>query len=100
LAWPRGDTLPLVFAVPYRGQELYPAFLLEPATDRADMQRARPVVAALGKLAKEHGWDGPDVIFWLVSPTTWFTDGGLPLDHFDEPARVLAAFDDAAGAEW
>jgi hypothetical protein len=69
------DALPLVFAVPYRGQDLYPAFLLEPAPDHADVQRVRPVVAELGKVADERGWDGTDVIFWLVSPTTWFTDG-------------------------
>jgi hypothetical protein len=95
-----GDALPLVFAVLYRGQDLYPGFLFEPAPDREGVQRVRPVVAELGKLAKEHGWDGTDVVFWLVSPTTWFTGGGLPLDYLDEPPRILAAFDNAAGEEW
>lgn len=92
LAWPRG-TRWLVFAVPYLGQDLYPAFLFEPAPDRKDVQRVRPVVAELGKLAGEHGRDGTDVIFRLVAPTTWFTDGGLPLDHLNEPDRVLVALD-------
>jgi hypothetical protein len=95
-----GDVLPFVFAVRYRGRTLYPAFLFEPASGDVHMRRVRPVVSDLGRLADEYGWDGTDVVFWLVSPTTWFTDGGLPVDHFDEPDRVLAAFGNVAGAEW
>jgi hypothetical protein len=94
-----GDVLPFVFAVPYRGRIQYPAFLFERAPGHVDVRRVRSVVAELGRLADEYGWDGTDVVFWLVSPTTWFADGGLPVDHFDEPDRVLAAFDSAAGAE-
>jgi hypothetical protein len=94
------DEFPFVIAVPYQGQTLYPAFLFEASPGHVDVRRVRPVVADLARLADEYGWDGTDVVFWLVSPTTWFTDGGLPVDHFDEPDRVLAAFDDAAGAEW
>lgn len=54
----------------------------------------------LKTIADKYGWNGSDIVLWMTSPTTWFADGGRTVDHLDEPARVLAAFEDEAGAQW
>jgi hypothetical protein len=88
------------FALRYRGQELYARFLFEPSSGGAGSMRVRPLMQDLKKIADEYGWDGADVVLWMASPTTWFADGGRPVDHFEEPARILAAFEDQAGGTW
>ena len=88
------------FALRYRGQALYPGFLFERSSSGAGSMRVRALMQDLKKIADEYGWDGEDVILWMTSPTTWFADGGRPVDHLDEPARVIAAFDDQAGGTW
>lgn len=88
------------FSLRYRGQELYPGFLFEPSSGGAGSMRVRPLMQDLKTIADEYGWDGADVVLWMTSPTTWFVDGGRPVDHLDEPARVIAAFEDEAGAQW
>jgi hypothetical protein len=88
------------FALRYRGQELYPRFLFEPSPSGAGPMRVRPLMQDLKTIADGYGWDGEDVIYWMTSPTTWFADGSRPVDHLDQPARVLAAFEDEAGAQW
>jgi hypothetical protein len=54
----------------------------------------------LKKIADEYGWDRQDAVFWMTSHTTWFAAGDRPVDHLDEPARVIAAFKNAAGTQW
>jgi hypothetical protein len=88
------------FSLRYRGQELYPGFLFEPASGRAGSMKVRPLMQDMKTIADEHGWDGADVVLWMTSPTGWFADGGRPVDHFEEPARILAAFEDEAGGTW
>lgn len=90
----------LDFSLRYRGQELYPRFLFDPSPDGAGSMRVRPLMQDLKTIADGYGWDGADVVLWMTFPTTWFADGGRPVDHLDEPARVLAAFEDEAGAQW
>jgi hypothetical protein len=86
------------FTMRYRGQTLYPAF--EPSSDGVRSMRVRPLMQDLKKIADEYGWDTQDAVFWMTSPTTWFAAGDRPVDHLDEPARVIAAFKNGAGTQW
>jgi hypothetical protein len=86
------------FGVRYRGETLYPGFLLEPSPGREVPMRVRPLLKDLKEIAGENGWDGQDIVFWMTSPTTLFADHGRPVDHLHEPAEVIAAFTDAAGS--
>ena len=97
---PGNEADALDFSLRYRGQELYPGFVVEPSCGGAGSMRVRPLMQDLKTIADEYSWDGADVVLWMTSPTTWFADGGRPVDHLDQPARVLAAFEDEAGAQW
>lgn len=97
---PGNDSEAHDFMLRYRGQELYPRFLFEPSPGGAGPMRVRPLMKDLKKIADKYGWDGADVVLWMTSPTTWFADGGRPVDHLEEPVRILAAFEDAAGGTW
>jgi hypothetical protein len=90
----------LDFTLRYRGQTLYPRFLFEPSPGGAGPMRVRPLMKDLKNIADEHGWNGADVVLWMASPTTWFADGGRPVEHLEEPARILAAFEDEAEGTW
>lgn len=95
-----GDVLPRLFSVTYREQKLYPAFLFESSSDKPGKQRVRPVVAELGKLADKYEWDDSSVAFWLVTPSTWFAPGDLPVDHINDTSRLLIAFESSVGVQW
>jgi hypothetical protein len=97
---PGKDTEVHDFTLRYRGQTLYPRFLVEPSPGGAGSMRVRPLMKDLKKIADEYRWTGSDVVLWMTSPTTWFADEGRPVDHLEEPARILAAFEDEAGAQW
>jgi hypothetical protein len=83
--------------VRYRGETLYPGFLFEPSPGSDVPMRVRPLLKDLKEIASEYGWDGSAVVFWMTSPTTLFADQARPVDHLHEPAKVIAAFTDAAG---
>lgn len=100
VAGPKNSSDAHDFALQYRGQELYPGFLFEPSSSGVGSMRVRPLMKDLKKIADEYDWNGRDIVFWMASPTTWFSDEGRPVDHLDEPARVIAAFKDAASAQW
>ena len=85
------------FWVRYRGETLYPAFLFEPSPSREAPMRVRPLLKDLKEIADEHDWDCQSVVFWMTSPTPHFVDQDRPVDHLHEPAKVIAAFEDAAG---
>ena len=85
------------FGVRYRGETLYPGFLLEPSPLGEEAMRVRPLLKELKEIASENGWSGQSTVFWMTSPTTLFADHGRPVDHLYEPAKVVAAFTDAAG---
>lgn len=97
---PGEDSNAYGFTLRYRGQTLYPGFLFESSPAGAGLMRVRPVIKDLKKIADEYGWSGSDVVLWMTSPTTWFTDQRRPVDHLDEHSRILAAFEDQAGAQW
>ncbi|GAA3312035.1 hypothetical protein [Arthrobacter ramosus] len=88
------------FGVRYRGETFYPGFLFEPVPDGEGAMRVRPLLKDLKKIAREYGWDGQDVVFWMTSPSTWFADHRRPVDHLHEPAAVMAALTDEAGIQW
>jgi hypothetical protein len=88
------------FALRYRGQRLYPGFLFERSPSSAGSMRVRPLMKDLKKIADEYGWTGSDVVIWMASPTTWFAEEDRPVDHFEEPARILAAFEGTAEESW
>jgi hypothetical protein len=97
---PEHEADALDFVLRYRGQELYPGFVLESSPGGAVSMRVRPLMQDLKTIADKYGWNGSDIVLWMTSPTTWFADEGRPVDHLDEPARVIAAFEDEAGAQW
>lgn len=86
------------FWVRYRGETLYPAFLFEPSPGREAPMRVRPLLKKLKEIADEYDWNCQSVVLWMTSPTTYFADEGRPVDHLHEPAKVVAAFEDAAGS--
>lgn len=90
----------LGFVLHYRGQDLYPGFLFEPLPTAGGTKRVRPLMKDLKKVADKYGLDGTDVVLWMTSPTTWFADERRPVDHLDEPARIIAALEDEAGIQW
>lgn len=87
------------FTLRYRGQTLYPGFLFEPLPTGAGAKRMLPLLRDLKEIADKYKRDGSDVVFWLTSPSSWFADGGRPVDHLNEPSRVLAAFEDSVGTQ-
>lgn len=86
------------FGVQYRGETLYPGFLFETSPGGEVPMRIRPLLKDLEEIAREYGWSGQGIVFWMTSPTTLFADHGRPVDHLHEPAAVIAAFTDAAGS--
>lgn len=57
-------------------------------------------VKVLGDLAFWYGLGVEDVLLWLLSPTTFFEDGGRPVDHFDDFGLVLRVAENAWGVDW
>ena len=60
----------------------------------------RPLMQDLKTIADKYGRNGSNVVLWMTPPTTLIADEGSPVDHHDETARVLAAFEDESGDHW
>jgi len=56
-------------------------------------------VAPLLSLAQGNERSAPDVIMWMMSPTTYF-DGDRPADHVGEAQRLLSVAERAWGSTW
>lgn len=69
---------------------LYPGFQFEQSTGEV-----RAWVKPLLALAQENRRGAADVLFWMMSPTTYF-HGDRPADHVDEGDRLV----DVAGRAW
>ena len=59
-----------------------------------------PVIPKLIAAARAMGVSDEDLILWLASPSTLFAAQDRPVDHLDDPERLLAAARDEFGAEW
>lgn len=62
---------------------LYPGFQFDRAAGTI-----RSWVKPLRELAQVNGRDASDVLFWMMSPTTYF-DGDRPADHVEDGDRLL-----------
>lgn len=77
-----------IFAVPWHGRALYPAFQFTDARPSATVEQA---VANL----RERGLDGWPLALWFTTPSGWLWDA-RPVDLLDEdPKGVLAAAGEA-----
>ena len=94
---------PDLFSIPYRKQVLFPGFQLEAVVGGAGAQRIRPFISRLKKLALERSWRDEDVVFSLVSPTTYLGDERSFAVHLVEgydPEALYRAFEEKMGVEW
>jgi len=73
----------------------YPGFQFD--TDRGEIL---PIIPQLIALARENDRTDEDLVYWLVSPSTYFRDGGRPVEHIREEGRLLAAAADQFEASW
>lgn len=69
---------------------LYPGFQFDRSTGTI-----RAWVKPLLKLSEKHNMGAADVLFWMMSPTTYF-NGDRPADHARDGGRLL----DVAGRAW
>ncbi|MFD1210740.1 hypothetical protein ACFQ36_01625 [Arthrobacter sp. GCM10027362] len=72
----------------------YPGFQFD--RDRGTVRR---VIEPLIALAGENGWPPEDVVLWLCAPSTYFHEADRPVDHLEEPERLLAAAQDQFEAD-
>jgi hypothetical protein len=72
----------------------YPRFQFD------DRGRVRAVIPQLIAIARGFGIPDEDLVMWLASPTTFFASQDRPVDHLDDPERLLAAARDDFGAAW
>lgn len=79
-----------ILGAPRNNGYLYPGFQFDYSTGTI-----RAWVKPLLQLAKNHSMSATDVLFWMMSPTTYF-NGDRPADHARDGDRVL----DVAGRAW
>ncbi len=84
--WRQADR---IFAVPFQGSELYPAFQF---ADDCPLPIIGEILKVLGDARTP--WQ---TAFWIVSSNSWL-DGVAPLDRFSEPGQVLNAARQEVGA--
>ncbi len=60
----------------------------------------RPIIPQLIRVSRSNGVPDEDLILWLVSRSTFFAELDRPVDHLDDPGRLLAAAHDQFGAIW
>ncbi|OMH23785.1 hypothetical protein BKD30_10365 [Tersicoccus phoenicis] len=72
---------------------LYPGFQFDTANGRV-----RPAIPRLVATARDCGWDGEDLILWLVSPSGYF-GSDRPVEHLGDE-DVLDKLRRAATVDW
>ncbi|GAB4100532.1 hypothetical protein [Sinomonas halotolerans] len=82
-----------IVGVRRRGVYLYPGFQFDRARGRV-----LPVVQDLAAAAREAGWDGEDLVLWLVSPSGYF-GGARPVDRLDDEA-IVERLRQASTVQW
>jgi Sigma-70, region 4 len=77
-----------IFAVPWHGRSIYPAFKFRDARPSPTVERAVPIL-------RERGLDGWPLALWFTTPTGWLWDR-RPVDLLEEdPQGVLRAAGEA-----
>lgn len=74
------------------GYWLFPGF-------QFDEYGARPVIAQLLAVARDHERTEAGLVQWLCSPTTYL-GGARPVDVIDEPAKLIGVAEEAFGVQW
>lgn len=59
-----------------------------------------PLMRELHQAADRRDVGEETALLWMTAPTTWWGDTSRPVDHLDEPDKVLRAFEGHYGAEW
>ncbi|XKH58529.1 hypothetical protein LG293_15870 (plasmid) [Citricoccus nitrophenolicus] len=72
---------------------LYPAF-------QFDQSGVLPLMRQLIEVSRRHEVPEEAVLLWMASPTTWWGDDARPVDHLDDEAGILGAFQSRFGTEW
>lgn len=72
---------------------LYPEFQFDGAG------QVRPVILDLISLEKNADWSMQSLVLWLMTPTGAFDDEA-PVNHLDEPEKILAAAHSRFGQSW
>lgn len=73
----------------------YPGFQFD--TDRGHIL---PVIPRLIALARQNERSDEDLVYWLISPSTYFREADRPVDHLQEEERLLAAAADQFEGSW
>lgn len=76
------------------GRLRYPAFQFD-----ARQGEIYPAVPELVMRGAEHGFDGPQIVQWLLAPSAAL-GGDRPVDILGDTERVVAAADRAWATEW
>jgi hypothetical protein len=72
-----------IFAVPWAGSQLYPAFQFANGEPRPAIAR---VIEAFGD--RPSGWE---IAIWFATPSPYLPDDGVPLAHLDEADALVVA---------
>lgn len=73
----------------------YPKFQFDPKT-----RAVLPVIPELIAVSRGFGVTDEDLVLWLTTPSTYFAAKDRPVDHLDDPERLLSAARDEFGAQW
>jgi hypothetical protein len=83
-----------LIALIWRDELVFPGLQFGPDRDHVE-----PFVLPLVSAAANLDFSGFSLTFWLYTPTTYFA-GDRPLNHLDEPERLVEAFIAHASVEW
>jgi hypothetical protein len=89
------DAVAGLMSVQCGGAPLYPSFQLDP------VGQPLPVFEALRQLADHLDVPRNRALLWVTIPNAWWShEGSRPVDHLDDPASILRAFDGEYGVDW
>ena len=68
----------------HEGEMRFPAYQFNGAAVR----KVIPVLVAVGERNELSAWD---IVLWMITPSSLFAARDRPMDHLDDPERLLAA---------
>jgi hypothetical protein len=80
---PAGRDTARLLTVEHDGTVFYPEFQFD------ETGEVRPVILELINVAKSNDWSEQTLILWCVTATGYFDDEP-PVNHLDDPERILA----------